>query len=122
VDQPKKGRVAALEELPIVGVRGPLSKAQLDDAGARNVVVCADPAVLFHTSYPTPSEREHRDGPLRVGVNAGDCSGKLFGRQEDVQEALASVVRWLRNAGHQVEIIPVWINDLEACIDVARQG
>jgi hypothetical protein len=57
-----------------------------------------------------------------VGVNAGDCSGKLFGRQEDVQEALASVVRWLRNAGHQVEIIPVWINDLEACIDVARQG
>ena len=118
----RKEWVAALEELPVVGVRGPLSKAQLDDAGARNVVVCADPAVLFHASYVTKSERERRDGPLRVGINAGDCSGRLFGRQEGVQDALVSAARWLRNEGHQVEIIPVWINDVEACVDVARRA
>jgi len=118
----RKEWVAALEDLPVVGVRGPLSKAQLDDAGARNVVVCADPGVAFHARYATSSEHEHRDGPLRVGINAGDCSGKLFGRQEDVQDALVGAARWLRKAAHQVEIIPVWVNDVEACLDVARRA
>ena len=118
----RKEWVAALEELPVVGVRGPLSKAQLDDAGARNVVVCGDPAVAFHASYVTKSKHERGDGPLRVGINAGDCSGDLFGRQEDVQDALVSAARWLRKAGHQVEIIPVWVKDVEACLDVARRA
>jgi polysaccharide pyruvyl transferase WcaK-like protein len=114
--------VAALEELPVVGVRGPLSKAQLDEAGARNVVVCADPAVALHASYVTQSKRERDGRPLRVGINAGDCQGRLFGQQEHLQEALASAARWLRNAGHHVEIIPVWIKDVEACNDVARRA
>lgn len=118
----RKEWVAALEELPVVGVRGPFSKGQLDDVGARNVVVCGDPAVLFHAPYATRPMREHRDGSLRVGINAGDCSGKLFGRQEDLQDALVDAVRWLRDIGHQVEIIPVWVRDVEACIDVARRA
>ena len=118
----RKEWVDALEELPVVRVRGPLSKCQLDDAGARNVVVCGDPAVLFHAPYAIRPMREQQDGPLRVGINAGDCSGKLFGRQEWVQDALVDAARWLRNAGHQVEIIPVWVKDVEACIDVARRA
>ena len=76
---------------------------------------------MFHAPYASKPRREHRDGPLRVGINAGDCSGKLFGRQEDLQEALVGAARWLRDAGHQVEIIPVWVKDVEACIDVARR-
>jgi len=49
----RKEWVAAPAELPVVGVRGPLSKARLDDAGANDVVVCGDPAVAFHASCAT---------------------------------------------------------------------
>jgi hypothetical protein len=118
----RKEWVAALAELPVVGVRGPLSKAQLDDAGAHNVVVCADPAVALHASYATRSKRERDGRPLRVGLNAGDCQGRLFGHQEAVQDSLASAARWLRKSGHHVEIIPVWVKDVEACNDVARRA
>jgi polysaccharide pyruvyl transferase WcaK-like protein len=114
--------VAALAELSVVGVRGPLSKAQRDDAGARKVVVCADPAVALHASYATRSKPERDDRPLRVGINRGDCQGRLFGQQEHLQDALASAARWLRKSARHVEIIPVWVNDVEACNDVARRA
>ena len=118
----RKNWASVLAELPVVGVRGPISKALLDDAGARNVVICGDPAVAFHAPYqatplPAPSE-----GPLRVGINPGDCSGKMWGRADDVQESLIALARWLRKSGHQIAIVPVWQNDVEACLDVARRA
>jgi len=121
VDRRKKW-VAAMAELPLAGVRGPISKALLEDAGARNVVVCGDPAVALHASYAgkTPSERV--SGSLRVGINAGDCVERLWGRAEDVQSALAALSIWLAKCGHQVEIIPVWPKDVEACVDIARRA
>jgi hypothetical protein len=118
----RKEWVAAMAELPLAGVRGPISKALLEDAGARNVVVCGDPAVAFHASYAgkTPSERVC--GSLRVGINAGDCVERLWGHAEGVQSALAALAVWLAKSGHQVEIIPVWPKDVEACVDVARRA
>ncbi len=117
----RKDWVSVLAELPIVGVRGPVSKALLDDAGARNVVVCGDPAVVFHAPYAGKPRRASGNS-LRVGINAGDCSGQLWGRMEDVQDSFVALARWLRLAGHQVEIIPVWQKDVEACLDVAQRA
>jgi hypothetical protein len=56
----RKEWVAALEDLPVVGVRGPVSKGELDEAGARNVEICGDPAVLFHAPYASRPRRPHR--------------------------------------------------------------
>jgi hypothetical protein len=118
----RKDWVSVLAELPVVGVRGPISKSLLDDAGARNVVVCGDPAVAFHATYAgKPRSRSSRK-PLRIGINAGDCSGQLWGQLEDVQDSFVALARWLRQAGHEVEIIPVWQKDVEACLDVARRA
>jgi len=118
----RKDWVTTLEELPIVGVRGPISKALLDDAGARNVVVCGDPAVALHAPYAAKMLSERHPSPLRVGINAGDCVERLWGRAEDVQAALADLALWLTQSGHAVEIIPVWPKDVEACVDVARRA
>jgi hypothetical protein len=113
---------AVLAELPVAGVRGPMSKALLDDAGARNVVVCGDPAVSFHRPYSNQPRPARREGPLRVGLNTGDCSGQLWGRAEDVSDSFVALARWLRQSGHQVEIIPVWTRDVEPCLEVARRA
>ena len=117
----RKEWVALLEELPTVGVRGPLSKACLEEAGARNVVISGDPAVFLHARYlerPMPAVRE---GALRVGINAGPYP-RTWGRGEDIQDATVALAQWLRKAGHQIEIIPIWPRDVEAGIDVARRA
>lgn len=119
----RKDWVSVLSELPVVGVRGPLSKALLDDAGARNVVVCGDPAVSFHAPYAGKPRSRRAGTSLRVGINAGDCSGQLWGgRLEDVQESFAELAHWLRQSGHEIEIIPVWQKDVGACLDLARRA
>ena len=117
----RKEWVAALAELPVVGVRGPRSKELLDDAGACNVVVSGDPAVAFHLPYSKNPIREQAEPSMRIGINTGDCSGQLWGRTEDVQESLSGLVRWLTAMKHQVEIIPVWSQDVPACTDLARR-
>jgi hypothetical protein len=118
----RKEWVSVLAELPVVGVRGPISKALLEDAGARNVVVCGDPAVAFHKRYALQSPGKRNEGRLRVGLNPGDCSGHQWGHAEDVQDSFVGLAQWLKRSGHEVEIIPVWQKDVEACLDVARRA
>jgi hypothetical protein len=117
----RKEWVAVLDELPIVGVRGPLSKTLLEDAGARNIVVCGDPAVAYHSEYARKPLIVHADRPLRVAINTGDCFGNLWGSPCDVQESLIGLVRWLKAAGHQIRLIPVWPEDMSPCVDLARR-
>jgi hypothetical protein len=50
----------ALRELPVVGVRGPFSKAELEDYGLRNVIVSGDPALLLHEPLDCQSVRSVR--------------------------------------------------------------
>jgi polysaccharide pyruvyl transferase WcaK-like protein len=118
----RKEWVSAFAELPVVGVRGPISKALLEDAGATNVTVCGDPAVAFHRRYVGKTRSRTHGNSLQVGINTGDCSGQLWGCQEDVQVALTAAACWLRESGHQIEIIPVWQKDVEACIELARNA
>ncbi len=114
--------VSVLAELPVVGVRGPISKALLEDAGACNVVVSGDPAVAFHAPYAAKPIPAHHEAPLRVGINTGDCSGHLWGRAQDIQDSLVALARWLKCSGHPIDIIPVWQKDVEACFEVARRA
>ena len=117
----RKEWVDLLAELPIVGVRGPLSKAYLEEAGARNVVVCGDPAVSYHSQYANREVTTPRDGPLRIGINAGFYP-RAWGRPQDVHDSLVVLAQWLRKAGHQIQIVPAWGRDLKACVDLARDA
>ena len=114
--------VSVLAELPVVGVRGPISKALLDDAGASNVIVCGDPAVAYHAPYVAKPLRVRNKGPMRIGINTGNCSGHMWGHAGDVEDSLVALARWLLQSGHKIEIIPVWQNDVEACREVARRA
>jgi hypothetical protein len=118
----RKDWVAVLNELPVVGVRGPHSKALLDEAGARNVVVSGDPAVAFHARSSEKLRAARTDGPLRIAVNTGECSGNLWGDMENIQESLAKTVMWLRDNKHEIEIIPIWPEDFPACEDLAKRA
>jgi hypothetical protein len=113
--------IALFEELPVVGVRGPYSKAHLEEAGGRNVVVCGDPAVMLHAGYANKPPRVRQDGPLRIGVNAG-AYPRTWGTPAEIQTCVTALARWLREAGHRVEIIPTWSRDESACAEVAQQA
>ena len=117
----RKEWVAILEELPTVGVRGPLSKGLLEEAGARNVVISGDPAVSLHARYAKNARLAGQDGRLRVGVNVGPYP-RTWGRAEDIQDATVALAKWLHKARHEIELIPIWPRDVEACLDVARRA
>ena len=116
----RKEWVDLLEELPVVGVRGPLSKAYLDEAGSRNVVVCGDPAVAYHAAYAKRPLSARPDGPLRVGINVGFYPGT--GPPGGSSNSFVALALWLRKAGHQIQIIPAWSRDLKACEEVASRA
>ena len=117
----RKEWVAFFDELPIVGVRGPHSKTDLEEVGARNVVVSGDPAVMLHANYANKPLRLRRDTRLRIGINAG-AYPRSWVEPQEIQAAVTALARWLREAGHTVEIVPAWSRDEAACAEVARQA
>ena len=118
-----KDWVAVLAELPEVGVRGPHSAELLKDAGATNVVVCGDPAISYHARYQNQPSFDPIERPLRIAINTGDCSGNLWGTQEDIQLSLLGLTQWLLKEGnHHIEFIPVWDKDVSHCTDIARRA
>jgi hypothetical protein len=117
--------VEAFSELPIVGVRGPISKALLQEAGSTNVEVVGDAALLMRPSTDVPSPRFERvDGPRRVGINVGITSlppspPTMWGDLDDVAQTLAALARRLLACGVDVELFAVWPMDLQVCRTVA---
>lgn len=116
----RKEWVSVLAELPVVGVRGPHSQELLTEAGATNVVVCGDPAIVLHARYGRVPSPDRPDRPLRVAINTGDCSGNLWGTPETIRESLLALTRWLKQARHSVEFVPVCPKDVSACVELAR--
>jgi polysaccharide pyruvyl transferase WcaK-like protein len=107
-------------ELPVVGVRGPMSKDYLEEAGGRNVVVCGDPAVLFH--LPSGTAEPSRDRKqLRIGINCGRLV-KPWGSPQVVSDVLAAVARHCVHSGHAVELLAVRPEDVPSCFDVAQKA
>lgn len=118
----RKEWARALNELPIIGVRGPYSKALLEDSGAKNVVVCGDPAIVFHRPLEEMVQGDHRNRKLRIAINAGDCSGFQWGNIEQVQVSLAEVAKQLSQEGHEVRMVPIWPKDVDVCVDIAKRA
>ncbi len=118
----RKEWVALLEDLPLVGVRGPMSKAWLEEAGAKNVVVCGDPAVRFHVPLKSSSRAEGRPRPHRIALNCGNSPWPMRGNPDALHRTLAQVARALRQAGHEVELVAVWPKDLAWCARVAQDA
>lgn len=113
--------VDALAELPIVGVRGPRSKQLLEEAGARNVVVSGDPAVMLHR--PLTQNAPPSDGPLRIAMNCGlSCTNWGGVKIEAINKEMAKVAWALALLGHQVDIVPVWPEDVAICAQVASDA
>ena len=105
----------ALADLPEVGVRGPLSKRLLDEAGFRNVVVTGDPALVFHRDAgAVPSARRS------VGINVGRAGGEMWGDEDAMVAALGDCARRLAREGFDVRLIPVWDRDEAPCREAAR--
>jgi polysaccharide pyruvyl transferase WcaK-like protein len=107
-----------LGELPIVGVRGPLSKAELEDYGLRNVIVSGDPAVLLHE--PLNVEQRPVDR-LTIAFNFGEPAGGMAGSEDRVARDLAGIAREVARK-HRVKFIPVWPQDVSACLSLAQRA
>jgi polysaccharide pyruvyl transferase WcaK-like protein len=103
----------ALAELPEVGVRGPVSKRLLDEAGVRRVVVAGDPALVFQRRGPSPPPRR------RIGINIGRSNGEMWGGEQEGLHVLADSARRLTAAGFEVSVFPVWDRDEAACREMA---
>lgn len=109
---------AELARLPRVGVRGPLSRRLLEDAGCRGVVVCGDPGLAFHRGPGATAPSERR----RVAINVGAAQGAVWGSEARMLAELAGAARRLAAAGYDVRIFPVWDRDVAVCRVVARQA
>ncbi len=104
-----------LGELPVVGVRGPLSKAELEDCGLRNVIVSGDPALLLHEPL---KPRKISGDRLTIAFNFGNPAGGMIGSEDSVARQLAEVARKVARQ-HRVKFIPVWPQDVAACARLA---
>lgn len=109
-----------LEHLPMVGVRGPLSKELLDDAGFRGVSVVGDPAVMFHRQY-APNTRKPVSKKVNIGLNFGQMKRHLWGTEERLTDVFETTIRRLQQDGHDVTLIAVYPNDVPACEHLASR-
>jgi polysaccharide pyruvyl transferase WcaK-like protein len=109
-----------LNDLPVIGVRGPLSKGLLDEVGVRNVIVSGDPAVLFHSALAGQSKNDPQR-PLRIAINCG-TTRHCWGNLQKVHDEMASAASTLARSGAIIELLPVWPEDVDSCYEVARRA
>ncbi len=114
----RKEWAEVLNTLPVIGVRGPQSKALLEDAGACNVVIAGDPAVAFHLRHGR--NRTTPDKLRRIAINCGSTIGGMWGQPAVLDEALVESARRLSSSGVAVDLFAVCPEDLADCERVAR--
>ena len=107
-----------LAELPVVGVRGPMSKAYLEEVGVKNVEVAGDPAIRLHRRLSQP--KQAGAGAWRIAINGGDISPACWGDPATVDKELAEAARRLRAEGHALSFISVCPEDVRPCVGLAR--
>ena len=100
-----------LGELPVVGVRGPRSKALLDEAGFPNVIVSGDPALALY-SGPAPAPPP---GRRSVAFNVGRSGGLMWGDEDAALREISAAAGLLARDGWDVRFVPVWDRDEAVC-------
>ena len=114
----RKEWVQVLQELPVIGVRGPQSRQELEDAGLRNVIVCGDPAVMMHEPLGPHLPTSDR---LTIGINFGMPVGGTQGAFDEIEQRLAAIAKDTA-LKHTVRVLPVWTRDVSACQRLARRA
>ena len=109
---------AAFKTCAALGVRGPLSRAILDDLGIANAQIVGDPAALY-TRCQFHSPRTEKV----LGVNIGTAWSRVYGNDEGrpVAELAAAVAR-LKAAGWSFRFFCVWPYDLPVVRKVMIQA
>ena len=116
--------VALFGNLEKLGVRGPISKALLEQAGASNVEVVGDPAVLLHKPLPDSAgaARTFRASrPTRIAINIGVTSFPLLQTVRGAIELLVRAIPVLIREGIETEIFTVWPPDIQAAEYLSHQ-
>lgn len=114
--------VTLLRDLPVIAVRGPLSKALLEESGAANVLVIGDPVVLLHQDYePTVFSYIEGTGPAKIGINIGrGASGTPMEiAAKTAINAFMILIPLLIKLGFEIDIFAVWPEDLGVAESVA---
>lgn len=97
-----------LEQFEFIGVRGPQSKAILDSAGAKNVIITGDTALSL-----TEETMEPRDRQGVVGITYGDVAGNpMWGDPKRYRVELVKVIRSLIEGGSKILLLPIWSIDI----------
>lgn len=114
----KQAWVACLSTSVGLGVRGPRTKALLNDLGIASASIVGDPAVvLTRPSYRGPS------GEKVLGVNFGTSHREVWGGDEvRPRRELACALRELQRRGWEVRLFCVWPMDIKAITALADEA
>jgi hypothetical protein len=90
----------------LIGVRGNISKALLNDWGIESEVI-GDPCLSL-----VPDKVEVKDD-MKVAINIGAAySGGYWGSENRVLQELSKVCRTLKKEGYKLVLIPFWTNNI----------
>jgi len=110
-----------LDDANYIGVRGPISKALLEERGVKQTVKVIGDPVLFFTRTLVGKERNKRLG-MNVGTVTQDNKGShLWGRDEDAfLKRMADLVKVMLRDGWEIEFVPVRKADVAAIDKVIK--
>lgn len=108
--------VECLDRCEFVGVRGPLSKHLLEDAGYARAEVVGDTALTFADARIVPKQ-----GRKILGVNFGTAYGKVWGGEERILEFVVQLVTAMIGKGYRVVFVPVWDADLPSVHEAVKR-
>lgn len=107
-----------LKRCEFVGVRGPISAGLLADIGVSAEIV-GDPALAF---FDESREVLPEDSEVRLGLNIGQDSGRIWGSEERLIQQYIILARKARRMGWRVTWFVVWPEDLEVTQRVAEES
>jgi hypothetical protein len=99
-----------------VGVRGPRSRAALEELGVASEVI-GDPACAF-----VKPEGFWRPGPGRLGLNVGHGGGSMWGDRGEFNATMGRFVAEATRQGWKIEFFALMDDDINIIKDVARMG
>jgi hypothetical protein len=98
----------------LIGVRGNISKALLNDWGIESEVI-GDPCLSL-----VPDKVEAKDD-MKVAINIGAAySGGYWGDENRVLQELSKVCRTLKKEGYEPVLIPFWTNNIPSIAKLSK--
>jgi hypothetical protein len=99
-----------------VGVRGPRSRAALEELGVTSEVI-GDPACAY-----VKAEGFWRPQPRRLGLNVGHGGGSMWGDRGEFNAKMGRFVAEATSQGWKIDFFALMDDDVDIIKDVARMG